>query len=300
MADRIDEQPAVAPVATPAPAVVPASPSLTPTPEPAVTAQADQPTAVDPAASPGAPSTTPGAADPLTKADDGLGPTLLQEFDAAKEKPVEAKPIDPAAPKPAEAKPAETPPIQAAPTELPQIDYWKDVAVPETIKIADAQRGEVNSALDLIRGGKAPEGVGKLVGLHEQAMKDYAAEVAKQQWDTFRETNKAWRSEVMADPYLGGSGHQTAMAAVARMRDMAVSSHRPGTPEYEADRKTFDNFLVSTGAGNHPAFLRLMHNFARYFDEPAMPPADIKPAKDNGRAPGDRRGRMYPSMQKGT
>jgi hypothetical protein len=311
MADPTLDQVPGTPSSGPAPASVAPAPSPSPSPvatEPAVPVQADQPAV--PAASPTAP--TGDAADPsapkpdaTAKADDGLGPTLLEEFDASK-KPA-AAPVDPAAPKPADAKPvdpakpadpaaAAAAPAAGAPVALPPVDYFKDVAIPETIKIADDQRTELAGALDLIRGGNASEGMGKLVSLHEKAMQSYAEQVVKDQWSSFRKTNEDWRTQVMADPLLGGAGHKTAMAAVARMRDMAVSNHKPGTPEHEADRRSFDDFLKSTGAGNHPAFLRMMHNFSRAFDEPAMPPADIRVPKDIGRAPGDRRSRMYPSM----
>ena len=87
----------------------------------------------------------------------------------------------------------------------------------------------------------------------------------------------------LADDEIGGPGHQTAMAAIARVRDYGVP---------EKDRQSFDQMLRVTGAGDHPAFLRMMHNLARWVDEPqAMEaPTDIKPPKDIGKDP-NRRGR---------
>ena len=47
-----------------------------------------------------------------------------------------------------------------------------------------------------------------------------------------------------------------------------------------------------TGAGSWPAFWRMLHNAARFIDEPQARniPTDIKPPKTNGRSP---RGSMY-------
>jgi hypothetical protein len=306
MADQpIDQVAAAASSAAPAQPSAPApAPSPTPNPDAAVAAaQADQPAAASTAAPAVSPDSTGAASTPEAKPAEGLGPTLLQQFDAEKAKPAEAakptdKPVEGA--KPAEAakpvdpaKPAEAAPPQ--PAELAKIDYFKDVAIPETIKIADEQRTELTGALDLIRSGKAAEGMKTLVSLHEKALTDYAKQVGEDQWAAFRKTNEDWKTQVMADPLLGGAGHKTAMAAIARMRDMSMSGHKPGTPEYEREAKEYNDFLQVTGAGNHPAYLRQMHNFARYFDEPPMPPSDIRPPKDIGRAPGDRRSRLYPN-----
>jgi hypothetical protein len=184
------------------------------------------------------------------------------------------------------AKPAEAA-VAPQPAELPKIDYFADAKFPETIKVTDEQRGELAGAFDALRTpGKHAEGVQKLISLHEKALTDYAKQVVDNQWATFRKTNEDWANEVMGDPYLGGAGHKTAMAAVARMRDLFMSTHKPGTPEYERDAKSFDQFLQVTGAGNHPAFLHLLHNAARIYDEPAVPAHVGAPTKTHGQAPG--------------
>ena len=306
MAEKpLDDGPGAVSPAAPAPG----SPASIPqNPDSAVAAvQADQPAAAPVAAAP-ASQDAGAAASPDTP--EGLGPTLLEQAiegkdkpadkPASEAKPAEAKPADKPGDKPAaEAKPAEATAPQ--PAEPVKVDYFAgDLKIPETIKISDAQRGEVANALDMIRSGKTVEGMQALVGLHEKAMTDFAKQTVDDQWSAFRKTNEDWRTSVMSDPILGGAGHQTAMAAVARMRDRFVSNSRPGTPEYQRDMKGFDDFLRVTGAGNHPAFLHFVHNVAHDFDEPRMPPADIRPTKDNGRAPGDKRSRMYPTMQKGS
>jgi hypothetical protein len=122
-------------------------------------------------------------------------------------------------------------------------------------------------------------------------MQMYAEQTLLNQFKVFNDTKAEKEKEVLADPEIGGAGHQTAMTAIARARDLLISSAKPGTPRHEAERKEFDQFLEATGAGSWPAFLRLLHNGARYTDEPQaheQPLSDLKPPKGNGRQPGSR------------
>ncbi|MDE2107015.1 MAG: hypothetical protein KGL39_57945 [Patescibacteria group bacterium] len=248
-----------------------------------VTPEAAAPTEAGKDGAEAAPSETPAAE-----------PSLLDKFDAkAKEKAdapaadanAAAKDGEPKDGKVAEAAPADA---DAAPA-LEPVDYFKDVKLPESITLDDTQRNDVTSALDLLRSGKHAEGVQKLMDAHNQAMTAYAEQVNRNQWAAFNQVNRDWQTAAMADPQIGGSGFDTAMGAIARMRDAFVSNARQGTPQYIADRKQFDDFLKATGAGNHPAFLKLLHNVARRMDEPALPPAEARPTNNAGRPPGPRR-----------
>jgi hypothetical protein len=109
-----------------------------------------------------------------------------------------------------------------------------------------------------------------LLNLHAEGMQAYADHVAKEQHRVFNDTRDGWKKDVMADEQLGGSGYQTTMGAIARVRDLAVG---------EKDRPAFEQFLRITGAGDHPAFLRMMHNLSRVLDEPQASeiPNDPKP-----------------------
>ncbi len=297
-------------VEQPAPAATPAS-APAPSPEIAAPVQADLAAATTaPAAE--LPPSAAGAEPPAKPEEPAREPTLLEQFDAKKaeeskpaEKPAE-KPADVAKPDDSGKKPEETgkipdaaKPVEAAPVVEPvAVDYFKDVKIPETIALADNERKDVTGALDLLRSGKTSEGVQKLFDLHAQTMSQYAEGLRKEQWDTFNDTRKNWVTRVKADPILGGAGHQTAMGTIARMRDLALSSDKPGTEAYTAHKKEFDEFLAVTGAGDHPAFLRMLHNFGRYFDEPALPPDNPRPPSSGpGRPAGEsRKARMYPSM----
>ena len=127
--------------------------------------------------------------------------------------------------------------------------------------------------------------------MHAATMQEYATavaqETAKRQRDVWAETQKNWRTRVLADAEVGGAGHNTAIAACARMRDEFISSAPKGSARYNKEMAEFQEFDAWTGASNHPAFLRIMHNVARVFDEPqaASIPVDIRPSKSNGRPP---------------
>lgn len=276
-----EPQAAASPVAAPA-----AAPEVAPAPV-AESAPAAAPAVADPA---------PAAAEPAAPA---VEPTLLEKFDAekaAKEAKPEEKPAEPEkkpeaaageAPKPEEKKPdaevkAEEP---AAPAPVEPVAY--EYTLPETLQMDDAQRGELHTALDAFRADPA-KGVQGLVDLHNKTMQAYAEDLSKQQWKTFQDTRKGWVTQVMADEQLGGAGHDTTMGAVARMRDLLVP---------EKNREEFNDFLKITGAGDHPAFLRILHNAARIYDEAPLPPPNIRPAPNAGMPKGRGLRGLYKSNQ---
>lgn len=291
----VETTPVVAAPAAPAgaPEVVAAAPAV----EPAAAAAPVVEPAKEPVveAAPAAP-----AKEPLV----GETPSLLEETKAAPErKPADtaAAPADKpkeeikaadAAPKDApkveakvEAKP-ETKPEEkkaepdkaAAPAPAPEpIKY--EFKLPDVIKDAPKEMGEYTTILGE---AKVPAETGqKLLDLHALAMTNYAKAYQEQalaaQHKVFNDMRADWRGKIKSDPELGGAGYETTSRAVARMRDLFVP---------ESDRKSFDEFLRITGAGDHPALWRMLHRAARYFDEPAPPPPGAKPTKTNGQRPG--------------
>lgn len=265
------------------------NPAVTPDVVPAAPVQAadSAPAAVEsaPAAAPeSAPAAAPEA--PVSE------PTLLEGVKAPgtedapaadADKPADAKPADakdetakPEGEKPAEAaadKPAD-PVAEPAKPAVEPLEYKYEL--PETLKLDDSQRGELHQAFDAYRAD--PSNLQPLVDYHNQRMTQYAEHLNREQYRVFNETRKSWRDEVLADPEIGGAGHHTAMQAIARMRDTFASSHQPGTPEHAADLADFDAFLRMTGAGDNKIFLKMMHRFAQFADEPRMITAEIKPA----------------------
>ena len=282
MADQNEAAPAAAaPAAAPAPETTPAAapapaaaPEPAPSTPPAPAAGEKAPAAPAAASSPEAKP----ASEPSTQSE----PTLLEQATQKPEAKPEAKPGE----KPAEAKPE----AQPEPVKVDPVAY--EYTLPETLKMDDEQRGAFHGALDAFRQDPA-KGAQGLVDLHNDLMKQYAEHLVSEQWRIFNDTRKEWRTQAMADEQIGGAGHQTAMGAIARMRDSFLSRHQAGTPQYEADAKEFDQFLRTTGAGDHPAFLKFLHNVARRFDEPPMPPPGAKPPPNNGRRPGDKRSVLY-------
>lgn len=206
------------------------------------------------------------------------GETLLQKFareEAEKEaaKPAAAPVVaDPAAPA---VDPNAVPVVAdpAAPIAPEPVAY--EYALPEKLVMDDALKGEVHAALDAFRADPS-KGAQGLLDLHAKTMDNYAQQLVREQWNVFNAARREWITEVMADPQLGGSGFQTSMGQIARMRDKFVA---------DADKEAFETFLQVTGAGDHPQFLKLLHNVARAFDEPSLPPPNPKPTPNNGQPP---------------
>jgi len=106
------------------------------------------------------------------------------------------------------------------------------------------------------------------------------------------EPRRAGRDQIKADPEMGGSGMDTTTGEVARMRDLLVSNHPVGSPEYDREAKEANEFFRITGAGDHPVLWRMLKNAARYLDEAKPLAIDVSPAP-TGRQPGSKRGLLY-------
>lgn len=272
-----------------APAIAPQESAPLPAPAPAAASSEVEAPAVAPIV---APPAAPAEAKPELSTDK---PSLLESFDKDK-KPAEAKPAAEAveAPKVEAAKPAEPklgeeikPAAEVKPEPAPPVEYT--LTVPETIKGDDPRMADFTAAL---REANLPAELGstigtKLLAMHADTMQAYADLVAAQQHKVFNDTRKTWNDQVLADPIIGGSGHVTAMTAIARTRDTLVSDAAPGTPQYDADFKAHEDFMRITGAGDHPIYLKMLHRAARYVDEPQARdiPAGIMPTPTNGANP---------------
>lgn len=279
---------AAAPEAIPAPAPIateiPPS-SVTQHEDAAAPAHPDQVSATPKA---DAQPTSADASAKAAKTEEGFKPTLLEKTEPPKEeakvevKPEEAKPAD------VEAAKVETEEVK---TDLPAIDYWAgDTAIklPDTLKMDDAQRGEFAAALDTFRADPAT-GAQSIIDMGVKVITDYTENYRRGQWTTFNDTKEQWRNQIMADPVMGGAGHETAKALMGEGRDRLISSHKLGTPGYEKDVAEYNEFCRITGAGDHPVLFRLMHRAGKLFTEAAPPPPNPRPTADNGRRPGGKR-----------
>ena len=254
------------------------------------------------AAAPVSTQTEPIAEPSPASGESGFAPTLLEKFDAAEEKAPEAAPTPTETPAPAEAAPADAPkveepkadgeppkteeakPAEAAPVEpvkLDPIDY--KYQAPEGFEITDERKGEIAAALDTFRANPA-EGAQALLDLHAKAMTELGEKIRTDQTEVFNNTKADWEKAVLADPVIGGAGHDTAMRAIARARDFALNS--VPTSQRDSFRQDFEHFLRVTGAGSHPAFLKFAHAFDALLEpQSAAIPTGILPPNDIGKAP---------------
>lgn len=286
MADPDPNAAAAASAASPASAAAPAQPEPPSPPESAAVLSA--PRAYE--------GSEPSLLQTVGEKEPAPGPANVPEKPAAADagKPAEAageppkpgeQPAAPSEAKPAEVKPADAkPPEGAKPEEKPaeakpaEVEYKYEL--PETIKLDDAHKTELHGVLDAYRAD--PGNVQPLIDYHAARIAEARAEIDKSNRSAFNDIRRENRKAIMADPVLGGSGHQTTAGAVARMRDMLTPSemlaprkNNDGSPRLSEA----DEFFELTGAGDHPVFWHILHNAARYLDEPqaASLPANVRP-----------------------
>src|SRR6185312_4649458 len=200
--DPIDASAPVPSVAdTTAAAAVPAASASAPSLEGAASSAPSSAPAAAPSGVPESEATSattaPAAAGAEPKLDSDT-PTLLEQFDKDKAA-TDAKPAADAKPdadKPkaegdkaaAEAKPAEpaAKPEGETPPAVAPIAY--EYALPESIKMDDAQRGELHAALDAFRADPA-KGAQSLIDLHNKSMQAFAEQTVKDQRQFWADTN---------------------------------------------------------------------------------------------------------------
>lgn len=208
-------------------------------------------------------------------------PTLLEDVGVSTEalaqpavNPLATEPVNPAPEAKADAK-------LEAPAPPASIEYKFEM--PEGIQESPEEMAQFTGYLNEARA--APEIGQKMLNLHAASMQKYAEGLLARQIETFNKTRENWRKESMADEQIGGSGHDTAMKAIRRARDLLVSDAPQGSKQHAADRARFDEVLRVTGVGDHPAFLRMLHNMSRYIEAPAPPPPNPKPPPGLGAKP---------------
>jgi len=171
-------------------------------------------------------------------------------------------------------KPEEPKPETEVKVEEPATPVEYKFTPPEGITIDEARLAPY---VDILKTNNISPEVGqKLFDLHAQAIKEYDTSTLEAQHRAFADVRKEWQGKIMSDPELGGSGFKTVEGAVARMRDKFVPAKH---------HQEFNDFLNTTGAGEHPALWRLLWNVAKAFDEPASTPAGGSPPPNHGKPP---------------
>ena len=187
--------------------------------------------------------------------------------------------------KPAEAaKPAVEPPKPGEPVK------YEAFKLPENVRADDATLTRFTEIAGKI--GIPQEEAQNLVDLYAQSAQKFVQHTVDEQQRVFAEFRRSERAKIMADPDIGGAGHQTAAAAIARMRDLFV-------PREEL--KAFNDMLRTTGCGDMLPLAKMMWRMAQKFDEAVPAPMPTNPPRDRGQPNGRASSVLYdhPTSQPG-
>lgn len=194
----------------------------------------------------------------------------------------ETKPADePKEPEAAEAKPEGE--VETEPTAEPEPLAYEPPTLPEGVELDAERMAAFDAAIGKVQ--VPPETRQQLVDMFLEERQAWEEHARQEQHRLFADTRRQWRDQVLGDEELGGAAHQTAIASCLRMIDQFVP---------EKDRAAFDQMLNITGAGDHPAMLKLLHSIARKFDAPGTVMQPNNPPPDRGGAGG--RGRRMRDM----
>lgn len=122
----------------------------------------------------------------------------------------------------------------------------------------------ITKANELFKGlGLTQEAAQSLIDFHV-AQTQAAATAAD---DTYRQTVEAWGAQLKADPEIGGKLPEV-RAALGKAYDVLIEAAGPKAAEARALVNEFKSVMDLTGAGNHPAFVKLFHRLAQRVIEP--------------------------------
>lgn len=204
-------------------------------------------------------------------------PQLAPNTSLLTETPEPAKAPEPApapeAPAP-EAKPADAPVADpAAPPEAPVATPAYEFKLPEEVQAAPDQLAklseligglEVDAKLDH---GKAQEFGQKALDYHLSELQRVTNEIDQQGRAAWNDMREGWRNTFKSDPELGGNRQQTTLAACNRIIDQFGGN--------DAQRAELRTILGTTGAGDHPALIRLLANVGKALGEGRPVPAVV-------------------------
>jgi hypothetical protein len=257
---------ATAPVtAAPAPVVAEAAPAA-----PAVAAPVEAAKPVESAA-PAADAKAPDAAKPPET------PASLLS-DAGK-----PAPVDPAAQADGEPAPAATEPAQApAPT-------YETFKLPDGVSLGEKELVNFTGLLgEFETGAKADhaqvqEFGQKLVDLYVAEVQTLGTRLQQRQVEVWNDQNAQWVDQVRSDPEIGGNRIKTTL----NIAGSVIEQYGGNAQQIAELRQAFN----TTGAGNHPSIVRLLHNIGKALGEgrpvPAQKPAPAPAGKAQRRYAGN-------------
>lgn len=160
-------------------------------------------------------------------------------------------------------------------------EKYEDFKLPEGVAL---EAESLTKAQELFKGlNLSQEQAQSLVDFHVNALKQ-AEEGPAKEWS---DQNKKWREEVAADQSLGprlGEIKQNYSKMLDAIGDAAL-------------RKSFEEMVEYTGAGNNPTFIKMMDKLSAYFTEGKSVQGG-KPAsvREPGKASGPGAAAMYPGL----
>lgn len=212
-------------------------------------------------------ASAPSSSETIPPVDAERKPSLLAEAGEKKLKPVEVK---------AEVKP-DAAKAEVAPTEVvPEPISYQPFNLPTEVKFEEQALGKYTEVLGKHR---ATQELGQeLVDMYVSEVKQTTERLQKHQWDVWSRTQEDWTNQAQTDPDFGGSR----MATTLRRAGSVIEQYG-GSPEQIADLRSA---LTATGAGNHPALVRLFNNLGKALGEgrPVVAPTpkvapDAKPSR---------------------
>lgn len=176
--------------------------------------------------------------------------------------------------KPAEAKPAEVKAVEPE-AEKPAFPVYAEFKMPEGFK---AEPEKIQGYTNILGKYNIPQDAGQeLVDFHASQMRALSDQFAKQQVDTFNDTQRQWVKDI--DKEFGNK------------RDTAISNAKWVIDQYGGNKQQKEELwgvLNFTGAGNHKSTIRVFNNIAKQLRERGAPPINQTAPAVNGN-PADRR-----------
>lgn len=158
-------------------------------------------------------------------------------------------------------------------------EKYEDFTAPENFEIDKEALGE---ALPLFKElGLTQAQAQKLVDFYAKTSAKSSADLAQ----FVEDTQKKWVDEVNADPEIGGSKLGQVKATISKMLD-GLGDRKLATSFREA--------MDMTGAGNNPAFIRVLYQLSRQVTEGAH--VSGEPRGGAGSKPKSAAAAMYPNL----
>ena len=211
------------------------------------------------------PSTT--SATPVTEPKPSASVSLLNEDEPKPTATTETKPTEGEKPKEGEAS--------GAP------EKYSDFKLPEGLELSPEVVTEVSSLFKEMNLSQTQ--AQKLVDFHSKTLSETAAAVSKTNMDGWLAQKATWKTEIKADPEIGGK--------LGEVKARIGALYTALGPENAQLVKDFKSAMDLTGAGDNPAFIKLFHKLAERLGEGS--PVAGSTAKPK---PGSAAQAMYPDL----